>query len=77
MKGLESPDSDGAPGGGGGGSDLFGKDCTWCGGDGRCNECGGDGRVYNWLPGTTKYVDQNCTNCNMGRCRQCGGDGKD
>ena len=52
------------------------KDCTWCGGDGRCNECGGDGRVYNWLPGTTTYVDQNCTNCNGGRCRQCGGSGK-
>lgn len=52
------------------------KDCTWCGGDGRCNECGGDGRVYTWLPGTTTYVDQNCTNCNRGSCRQCGGSGK-
>jgi len=74
---LEIADSKKAPnGGGGGGGSLFGKDCTWCGGDGRCTECGGDGRVYNWLPGTTTYVDQNCTNCNGGKCRQCGGSGK-
>ncbi len=77
VKGLETADSKNAPsGGGGGGGSLFGEDCTWCGGDGRCNECGGDGRVSNWLAGTTKYVDQNCTNCNAGRCRQCGGSGK-
>lgn len=76
VEGLTIADSDFTSNSGGGGGSLFGQDCSWCGGDGRCNECGGDGRVYNWLAGTNKYVDQNCTNCNMGKCRICGGSGK-
>lgn len=59
------------PSGGGNG------DCWYCGGDGDCPTCGGSGKVSNWLPGTTTYVEQSCTDCySPGKCRICGGSGE-
>lgn len=58
-----------------GDSNIFEKDCWWCGYDGRCDECGGTGSVWKNIPGTSKYELQNCEDCNFGSCQYCGGDG--
>lgn len=55
--------------------DVWREKCWWCGGDGRCDDCGGDGKIRKWMPGTNRYENVRCTNCNLGRCRKCGGDG--
>lgn len=55
--------------------DVWREECWWCGGDGRCDDCGGDGKIRKWMPGTNRYENVRCTNCNLGRCRKCGGDG--
>lgn len=54
---------------------VWREKCWWCGGDGKCDDCGGDGKIRKWMPGTNRYENVRCTNCNNGRCRKCGGDG--
>lgn len=54
---------------------VWREECWWCGGDGKCDDCGGDGKIREWMPGTNRYENVRCTNCNLGKCRKCGGDG--
>ena len=65
-------------------SDVTGKSCSYCDGDGKCNECGGTSWVW-----VTEFVFNDDgfpvleTNnkfcgaiyCNGGSCSKCGGDG--
>ena len=69
-----APKNSGRPGSSGSSSE---DDCSWCRGSGDCRYCGGSGQVYNWLPGTREYVNQNCRKCSStGKCSWCRGSGK-
>lgn len=60
--------------GGGSGSELF-EDCSYCGGDGRCDTCGGSGKVTQWVG--NRYMTVDCTElyCLGGKCTACSGTG--
>ena len=54
----------------------YGKQCSSCGGDGKCWDCRGKGVKTRWSGTVRGYITEDCRSCyRAGKCRTCGGDG--